>query len=189
MSALPGWGLPRYPLVWKCGTCHARLPLGHSSLGKARPPGCRAAQSEEMCSAAAPAEKCFQGKVFKTRAAGERGGNRGESEIRRFSAYVGFKEWRTPAEALGTASQAAEDIGRWVHYRGIFISNPRGQPLAVLLVGAWEGTLCSQPGEGMRTHGEVLACGTKKATGSDRTTQVHVRSCWSWSTPSSLPSA
>lgn len=98
---------------------------------------------------------------------------------------LALKSGGTPAEALGTASQAAEDIGRWVHYRGILISSPRGQPLAELLVGAWEGTLCSQPGEGMRTHGEVLACGTekkkklKKAMGPDRTTRVHVRSCWS----------
>lgn len=144
MDTSPGWGLPRYALpffgleVW--GTCHAWLPLGHPSLRKVRPPGCVAAHSE-MCSAA---EKYFQRKYLKHEQQGSGVEIAGKSEIRRFCAYVGFKEWGTPAELLGTARQADEDISRWVHYRGIFITTPRGQPLAVLLVGAWEGTLCSQ---------------------------------------------
>lgn len=84
MDTSPGWGLPRYPLPWKCGTCHAWLPLGPSSLRKVRPPGCVAAQSE-MGSAA---ENYFQGKYLKHEQQGSGVEIAGKSEIRRFCAYV-----------------------------------------------------------------------------------------------------
>lgn len=100
---------PAMPCAW--------LPQERSGLSKAGD-----VLSSHSC------REVFSGKVFKTRAAGERGGNRRESAIRRFCAYVGFKEWGTPAELLGTASQANEDISRWVHYSHY---HPRGQPLSM----------------------------------------------------------
>lgn len=137
-----------------------------------------------MGSAATPAEKYFQGKYLKheQQRSGVEMAGKAKSEIRRFCAYVGFKEWGTPAELLGRASQASEDISRWVHYRGISISTLGASPSCPPGGSMGRNTVFptraeSTGGSGDKKSKFFLPVGQKKP---DHTTQVHVRSCcWS----------
>lgn len=148
-------------LVWKHEPCHVKCLTSSGTLfhWKGQATGLHSSRVGDLLSSRS-CRDVFSGKVFKTLAAG--GGNRRESKIRTYCTYVCFKGWVTPAEFLGTESQANEDITRWVHYQGIFIITPWGQPLVVLLVGAWEGTLCSESREVWEHRGKCLFLGQKK---------------------------